>query len=239
MNNITAYEPQQETLNLERAAKAVSYMEQLEHIITSIQGISELVSAEYSGELKAIATRASALYQALDNTEEGASLIDNGNKLSGVSLSKIERLKMGSEIIRLRNNGKNYKETGDYLGISPQKVSQFCKAYDAAPPSKKAELKKSSIFDIASNMEDLGAMIYRQLARLENTDPEHHVKYTGELRQLLVAAQKFMESHSAQRKIDSIGMLVSEILMDELPEKRAKVLARFREIGFRSALPVA
>ena len=81
MNNITAYEPQQETLNLERAAKAVSYMEQLEHIITSIQGISELVSAEYSGELKAIATRASALYQALDNTEEGASLIDNGNKL--------------------------------------------------------------------------------------------------------------------------------------------------------------
>ena len=215
MKNITTYEPQQETLNIERAVNAVSYMEQLEHIITSIQEISELVSSEYKIELKAIATRASALYQALDTTEEGASLIENGKKLSGVSLSKIERLKLGFEIKRMRDNGKTYKEIGDYLDISPQKVSQFCKAYDAAPPSKKAELKKSSIFDIASNMEELGAMIYRQLARLENTDPEHHVKYTSELRQLLVAAQKVMESHSAQRKIDSIGMLVSEILIDE------------------------
>lgn len=239
MNSITTYEPQQETLNLERAAKAVSYMEQLEHIISSIQGLSELVSAEYSGELKAIAARASALYNALDNTEEGASLIENGKKLSGVSLSKIDRLKLGSEIKRLRDNGKTYTEIGEYLDISPQKVSQFCRAYDAAPPSKKAEMKKSSIFDIASNMEDLGAMIYRQLARLENTDPEHHVKYTSELRQLLVAAQKFMDSHSARSQIESIGMLVSEILIDELPEKRAKVLARFREIGFKGALPIA
>lgn len=239
MNSITTYEPQQETLNLERAAKAVSYMEQLEHIISSIEGMSKLVSAEYSGELKAIAARASALYHALDTTEEGASLIENGNKLSGVSLSKIDRLKLGSEIKRLRDNGKTYTEIGEYLDISPQKVSQFCRAYDAAPPSKKAEMRKSSIFDIASNMEDLGAMIYRQLARLENTDPEHHVKYTGELRQLLVAAQKFMESHSARLKIESIGMLVSEILIDELPEKRAKVLARFREIGFKGALPTA
>ena len=236
---VQTFEPQQETLSLERAHKAVGYIEQLEYIVKSLTSLSELVGAEYRGELKAVATRAEALYQALNETEEGASLIENGRQLSTMSMSKIERLKLGSEIVRMRNNGQNYKDIGTYLDIDPSSVSKFCKAYDASTPAEKAELKKSSIFDIANNIEEMGAMLYRQLARLENADPEHHVKYAAELRQTIALADKFLEKNTARQKMDTLGQLVLEILIDELPEKRAQVIKRFAAVGFRGALPVS
>lgn len=235
---VQTFEPQQETLSLERAHKAVGYIEQLEYIVKSLTTLAELVGVEHKGELKSVATRAEALYQALNETEEGAALIDNGRRLSTISMSKIERLNLGSEIVRMRNNGQSFKDIGTYLDVSPDSVSKFCKVYDASTPAQKAELKKSSIFDIANNIEELGAMLYRQLARLENTDPEHHVKYAAELRQTIAMADKFLEKNSARQKMDTLGQLVLEILIDELPEKRAQVIKRFAAVGFRGALPV-
>lgn len=233
------YSVQEENLRLDRANKTLALIEQMELITQSLKVLEDLVPPELKTEVRTVFSRAESLYTALNETEEGAALVELSTSLSDSAKTKIERLCLGSEIIQMRRNGSSYKDIGEVLDLNPTSVSRFCKAYDLATPAKKAELRKKSIFDTAQNMEDLAAALYRQLARLEASDPEHHVKYVSEMRQLIISAQKFMEHLSTKQKIDNISQLVMEILLQELPERRGEILKRFSDIGFRGMLQSA
>lgn len=233
------YSLQDENLRLDRANRALALIEQLEMIAQSLAVLVDLVPSDLKTEVRAILARAEGLYAALNETEEGAAVVELSTSLADSAKTKIERLCLGSEIIQMRRNGSTYQEIGRALDITPTSVSRFCRAYDLATPAKKAELRKKSIFDTAQNMEDLAAALYRQLAKLEATDPEHHVKYVSEMRQLIISAQKFMEQLSTKQKIDNISQLVMEILLQELPERRGEILKRFSDIGFRGMLQSA
>lgn len=233
------YIVQEENLRLDRANKTLALIEQMELITKALKVLEELVPLELKTEVRTVLSRAEILYTALNDNEEGAALVELSTNLSDSLKSKIERLGLGAEIVQMRRNGSSYREIGAALDVNPASVSKFCKIYDLATPAKKAELRKKSIFDTAQNMEDLAAALYRQLARLEVSDPEHHVKYVSEMRQLIISAQKFMEHLSTKQKIDNISQLVMEILLQELPERRGEILKKFSEIGFRGMLQSA
>lgn len=218
---------------LTKAHKALSFIEQFQQIERDIKELVVVVPRTYRADLKLIEAKVNGLLQVLDVGEEQIFQTITSAKTEGVTRSKIERLRIGGEIIRLRNEVKlSYKAIADRFEIHEHTVSAFCKAYDQATPTEQARIKRTSIFDSHNQYEELGAMIYRCLARLEQDgELETHVKYIGELRQTLKQAEQWMDRVSVSSKLEQIRAIVMEVLLDELPEKRTLIMQRFAEMG--------
>lgn len=139
--------------------------------------------------------------------------------------SKIERLGIGGEIVRLRTR-MTLQELADKFNLTSQTVSRFLKRYDKMKASEKSQVRRHSVFDIFDRLEELSSMIYRQLAALEN-QPETHVKYIAELRQTLDLAARLAKELYTIRKYEQFKSAVVEVLLSELPERRRELQQRF------------
>jgi len=233
MKTITL-EPAGDSVVIERAHRALAYLEQIEALITSLERLKNRCEEESRLQVEEILARVKALYKALD-TVEGEEFIGKGEKLVTYT-SKVESLNLGPEILELRRKGITIEKIGERLGIAANTVGRFLRLYDEATPSKKIEMTKRSIFNVAENYEELGAMLYRCLAKLENVDPEQHVKYIGELRLLLTQVQKFIDQNTMRSKLEELRMVVIEILSAELPQKRLEIIEKCRKAGVEKAL---
>ncbi len=222
-----------ETQALSSAGAALGLIEQLENLVSDLREFGLTIPALARSELEVLVERLSAVAKLLDDDENLPDLI-KGLQLSGRVASKVDRLKLGGEIVRLREVGRaTNAEIAQQLGIGEQTVGRFLRFYDQCKPSEKARYQRSSIFDTTNQYEDLAAMIWRQLARLENLDNENHVRYISELRQLIKAAEQWMEKINQANKIEELRMAVAEILASELPHRRAEILQRFATIGLQ------
>lgn len=222
---------------LEHASQALGVLEQLSITLRDIEDTVKTIPATYRVSFDPILERWRLLMEVLEQDDELVPELVKGRKLSDVASSKIERLKIGKEIIRLREvDGLTYSEIADRMLVDASTVSKFCKFYDSQKPAVRSRYQRTSIFDTSQNFENLGAMIYRSLANLENVDPENHVKYISELRQTIGAAQKWMEQVSSHHKYDILKQAIIDILYDELPEKREAIIKRFQSVGAAQVL---
>lgn len=233
MRTITL-QPSDDSLVIEKVHKALAYIEQIQALIISLERLKNTCDKESRLQVEEILARVKALYKALD-TASGEEFIGQGEKLVAYT-SKVESLNLGPEILELRRKGMTIERIGERLEISSTSVSKFLKLYDEAAPSKKVEMTKRSVFNIAENYEELGAMLYRCLAKLENVDPEQHVKYVGELRLLLAQVQKFIDQNTMRAKLEELRELVLETLVGELPDKRSEIIERFRKAGIQKLI---
>lgn len=218
---------------LQKAQSALSIIEQLELLLTNLTAFSSQLNKLHRDELEVYISQLKSLISALDDNPEDLDLL-HFKPLTAPLRSKIERLKLGGEIVRLREKGYTINEISAELGLQGPAVSRFLKYYDQAKPSEKAKIHRISIFDTANQFEEIAATIYRMMARLENNG-EVHVKYIAELRQVIVAAQKFMEQVSDRLQMEKIKEAVIAILIEELPEKRETILKRFGELNLTSS----
>jgi hypothetical protein len=235
-------EPVQSSI-LSGVETVLSVMEQLETIYVDLQNLEEALPIKYQPDAVAIKERALAIIKALDDEnddvqqvyktiQERSSLTASGNK------SKIERLGLQEQVIRLRKAGKSYAYIAEKIGVSTTLVSRFCRIYDTLSPKEQIKTRHRSVMDFVGHWEEMGALIYRMLARLEG-DPENHVRYIGELRQLLKNVEQFQTKYSAQQELQQIKSIIQEILCQELPNKRLEIMQRFREAGVNRMLPTA
>lgn len=222
---------------LERASQALSVLEQLSLTLRDVEQTVQTLPLSHRTDFQPLLERWRAVIEVLESDEDTIPELVKGKKLTEVSPSKIERLKIGKEIIRLREVEKlTYQEIADHFSISQATVATFCKFYDGASPAVRSRYQRTSIFDTSQNFENLAAMIYRSLARLENVDSDNHVRYISELRQTITAAQKWMDQVSSHQKYDILKQAIVDILSDELPEKREKIIQRFQAVGAASVL---
>jgi transcriptional regulator with XRE-family HTH domain len=228
MRTITL-EPSDDSVVIEKVHKALGFIEQIEALIISLDRLKNTCDEGSKLQVEEILARMQALYKALD-TPSGEEFMGGGEKLLSYT-SKVESLNLGPEILELRRKGMTFERIAARLSISNATVSKFLRMYDEATPSKKIEMTKRSVFNVAENYEELGAMLYRCLAKLENVDPEQHVKYIGELRLLLTQVQKFIEQNTLRAKLQQLQELVRAILIKELPDKRERITKMFREYG--------
>ena len=228
-------EPNEHQRALTKAHKALAFMEQFQQVKRDLDELKTVLPRTYRSECEAISTKLGALLTVLDVGEEEIFKTITGASTEGVVRSKVERLRIGGEIIRLRTEVRmSYADIAERFAIATSTVSAFCKAYEQASPSEQARIRRTSIFDAGNQYEELGAMIYRQLARLETSgDAENHVKYISELRQTLKQAEQWMERISVNSKLEQIRGIVMEVLLDECPEKRTLIMQRFAAMGVR------
>jgi hypothetical protein len=219
------------------AYRALSFIEQLENCLNGLNYVSESLPLEVKTELDIYIDKLRILISLVDDnpTESGIPELLAGAKLSlkNFNPTVIERLGIASQIIRLRQVDQlNYTQIANRLNISVSSVKRFLTYYDQAPLSTRAQYQRASIFDTSSQYEEIGTMIYRQLARLEN-EPEHHVKYISELRQLLKSAHDWMDKLQSHNEMAEVKETVIEILSSCLPEQREEIIKRFNSIGFK------
>lgn len=235
------YVGQNEELKLiDSINNALIYFEHLEDVRDKLEEVAKHIKGEYEEDIKVILNKINVLVEALEGTEdeEVVNKYLKGAEDLGKTLpkTKIERLGYSKEIITLLSRGETVVDIARRLSLTESSVKNFKKMYLAAKPIERIRIRKRSVFDIATNYEELGSMLYRSLAKLELIDPEHHVKYISEYRQLLVLADKFIKENTAKQKLEELGMLVKEVLISEMPEKRHYIINRLKEIGIGKAL---
>lgn len=226
------YSKQGDNQAIVKANSSLGFYEQLDLVVSNLQSFSRTLNTSYSNELNVHIERLVGLVHLMD--EEGYEpQVTTSDLTKG---SKVERLGLSGEVVRLKEIHKlSNQEIADKLNIGSDTVSRFLRFYEKARPSDKAKYQRSSIFDSTQQYEEIASMVYRQIARLEN-DPEQHVKYIGELRQVIKAAQEWMKQANQMQKIEEIKQIITDILLDIAPEQRERVIKRFSEIGLRRIL---
>ena len=236
---ITAYTTTVNTGAIEGTERVIALIEQVETLCLDLKNLEEAAPIAFKPEVLAIKERAKAILKAMDADSDDAEVykaIKERSSLTSVVKSKIERLGLQEQVIRLRYSGKSYREIGEQLGVGADLVRKFCQVYDSLTPKEQIKTRSRSIMDFVGHWEEMGALIYRMLAKLEG-DPENHVKYISELRQLLKGVEQFQSRYSAQQEVQQIKEIIQEILVQELPEKRLLIMQRFREAGVNKLLP--
>lgn len=238
---VTAYTTTVNASAIEGTERVLALIEQLETLCTDLDDLEEVLPIRYKTNIRAIKARSVAILKVVDGDstetdEEVYKALKERNSLTNATKSKIERLGLQEQVIRLRQSGKTYKEIADQLGIGDRLVSRFCNIYDSLSPKEQVKTRSRSIMDFVGHWEEMGALIYRMLAKLEG-DPENHVKYMSELRQLLKGVEQFQSRYSAQQEVQQIKEIIQDILIQELPEKRLAIMQRFREAGVNKLLP--
>lgn len=203
------------------APKALNLWEYMQSLLEGLEDYIETLPASHKEEGQ----------HHLKSFQQLADLLDTDTTFTPLHgsiafpTSKIERLGIGGEIVRLRTR-MTLQELADKFNLTAPTVSRFLKRYDKMKASEKSQVRRHSVFDIFDRLEELSAMIYRQLAALEN-QPETHVKYIAELRQTLDLAARLAKELYTIRKYEQFKSAVVEVLLSELPERRRELQQRF------------
>lgn len=236
---VTAYTTAVNASVIEGTERVLGLIEQLETLCQDLTALEEAIPIKFKMELALIRERANAILKIIDEDSDNDAVLEaikERSSLTNTTKSKIERLGLQEQVIRLRHAGKTYKEIGEQLGVGTYIIRRFCNIYDKLTPKEQIKTRSRSIMDFVGHWEEMGSLIYRMLAKLEG-DPENHVKYVSELRQLLKSVEQFQSRYSAQQEIQQIKDIIQEILVQELPEKRLAIMQRFRQAGVNKMLP--
>ena len=220
---------------LEKADAALAMSEQLQSILRDVTALSGVVPKEFCGELQAIATRTKALYEMIDSSDTPLDINCSNERLPS---SKLIRMGINREVIELHLKGIPSTKIAALFGVSPDLITKFCQFYNASTSSQKVAIRRWSILDTVERMEEMGALIYRQLANL-SSDPQNQVKYVESQIKLIKQAEEFMKSWETRRKIEKTQAIIQEIFQDELkdyPQLKEAVLRRFTSLGVKGVL---
>lgn len=218
----------------------MAFIEQLEFITHSLEAIKNDAPLTLHAELEAVITRSRAVYAMVNDSEVEFNIVAERRNLATQSLSKIERLGLGKEIVRLRlENRLNIKEIAEKFSLSTATISQFLKVYDQAKPDEQAKMRRTSIFDTGEQYERLGVKLDLLFAQVQSSDQQVSVQVLGEMRKTIESAERFMTKYSEREKMERVLLIIQEILQTELPERRVEVMKRFAALGLKGATPAS
>jgi transcriptional regulator with XRE-family HTH domain len=232
------YSPDENVKAEEKALQALAFIEQIENWIKDYEIFRKGLPVEYRGEAEIYEARIKGIYELVGGGDEGAaSVIENAKKLSELAPSKIQRMGIAKQLIKLREEQRfNIKELATRFGISTSTVSAFFKAYDEAKPQEKKRLAKNSIYNIQENMENLHAHLLRAMARFE-LDGEVNAKNMSEYRQLLQLANKQLQEFNNAKKFERLALTIEEILLRYCPKEFWNVIIEeFQNLGLSGFL---
>jgi hypothetical protein len=174
----------------------------------------------------------------VNDSEVEFDIVAERRNLSTQSLSKIERLGIGKEIVRLRlENRVSIKEIAEKFSLSAATVSQFLKVYDQAKPDEQVRMRRTSIFDTTEQYERLNVKLDLLYAKVISSDQQVSVQVLGEMRKTIESAERFMAKYSEREKMERVLLIIQEVLQSELPEKRVAIMQRFAALGLKGATP--
>lgn len=195
-------------------------LEKFEYLVKRVKSNNLLKIEDVLQELELILVEYKTLTETLDTNNVPVDIIRN-EVLSIQTRSKIERLGLGSQIIRQRQDQKmTIDEIADFHKISSGIVRKFFLTYDNYKPAKQLQLREeNSVFNTSVQLEKLFIVIQNMLSRLES-DPAVHVKYISEARNLLNDAAKITDKQMEFVRYQDFIKGVATIMENIAPEQR-------------------
>jgi transposase-like protein len=146
------------------------------------------------------------------------------------SKSVIDRLGIAGELLKLRGEpGQTISSIAKHFGLPENTVKRFFKYYDSSKPSIQTKLRRTSIFDTATQLENLAVIIQRNMARLEASDDATNAKFVAEMREIIKLASVFAKEMSNYEQFNRMKQIVFDILLRELPARRTEILQKIEE----------
>lgn len=231
------HSPNESLSAAQSALDVVAFYEELEGIVRDLEGFIKNLNREDRVEGLTIHARLNSLCEAIGIGDVQEITRGTATQLSTAYPSKIKRLGVANQIVEMvQQKNISKEEIANRFGLSKDTITRFLKAYDAATPKEQAKLRKSSVYDIQTNMESLHAMMLRAISRFE-LDGEINARNLSEYRQLLTLAQKQLHEMNTNKKLDELASLIEEVLLVHcLPESRPKVISEFQRIGLSGFL---
>jgi hypothetical protein len=209
---------------------ALALIEQFEQLVVSLESFKHTLKGKAKTEMELHLSTLKSLVNLLD--EDGNSVDNTSAKMSGnLPTSEIERLGIGGELLRLRQQGTTIKKLAEMYNLQSHQVSRFFKRYDQAKPKEKVRLQRTSVFDTTQQLEELMVVIRRQAARLEGVNDDVNVKVLGEWRQVIQLAAQLAEKMANAERFQQFTATVYEILATELPARRTEILKKISAVG--------
>jgi hypothetical protein len=196
----------------------------VEHVLEVAKQLQEL--AQLSGELKPELQRAQQQLEAVVALLEEPPV----GSVRPLLRSRIERLGLANEVLRLREAGYTYQEIADRYraeGLTADLVGRFCRGYDRLQAAERLRVRRQSIFETQQRLEDISSMLYRLIARLEvEHNDETLVKAIGELRQTAALAQQVMKDMVTYAQYQQFKQAVLALIAEYVPAERRGELAQ-------------
>lgn len=210
---------------IDKACTALGLIEQLNEVTENLAQLTAQLPPEHRSEHEVYVGKLRAIVAALDTDLVSLPVVQGSEQASKLAkFSKITRLGIAGELVRLRATGKyTIEDLAVRFDVPAQQISRFFRYYDACSPSEKARVRRQSVFEISERLEDLLQIIVRQLARLEAVNDEVHVKYVAEFRQTVAMAANLLEKVNHYHRFQQLITAVGDLLVKELPHRQREI----------------
>lgn len=221
--------PTQDNLNYSLAI-IEELVENTQKALSFIEDNKALLDLEVYTVLSTLLSNVKELVSIIDSNSTPVELIMSDNLSPKHHVSIIDKLGIGGEVIRLRQQGLSVNKIAAQMGINHATLMRFYKYYDKLKPSHKSKYQKSSVFDTTSRLEELKNIIVRRMYALEGVNDEVARQYTAELRQTYALAIQITEKIASFEQYKMFTKTVFELIKDELPHKRNEILTKIQAI---------
>jgi transposase-like protein len=233
MQNEYNYDADDSVRLQEEALTIIAFIETITNLVNDYGAFVETLNKENKAEAEVYLAKLKALQAALCDSDTNLSKALNENQdFSSKYPSKIKRLGIAGDMVKLvKDKGYSYEAVARQYGVSRESVSKFFQVYDASAPAARDKITKNNVYDIEKNMQNIHAMLLRQLARFE-ADGDISVKFIGEYTKLLSMAERQQKEWARMRQMDQVIVVVHSVLSKYCnKEARLKVAEEFKQLG--------
>jgi len=157
---------------------------------------------------------------------------------SGGAIAEIDKLGLGSEVVRLYSNGMTKQEVADHLGVAKNKIDYYLDKYRKMPLENKKMLHRShrSIFDLAERLQETFEMVYTELQEIRGENRELTNRNLQLLLKCIQTGGVFMEKLHAQQEDRRYKAAILQVIEDMAPGTKARVLKAVSEIDLNASI---
>lgn len=156
----------------------------------------------------------------------------------GGTITEIDKLGLGSEVIRLYSNGMTKQEVADHLGVSKGKIDYYIAKYRNLPLEQKKMVHRThrSIFDLAERLQETFEMVYTELQEVRGENRELTNRNLQLLLKCIQTGGVFMEKLHAQQEDRRYKAAILQVIEDMAPGTKAKVLKAVSELDLNASI---
>lgn len=143
--------------------------------------------------------------------------------------SEIDRIGIGSEIIRLRKEGLTQEEIAKQFNLSRDQIQGWLEKYQKLPPEKKQAVKQRSIFEMSDRLQETFERLEKILIEVQGENRDLEIKVLDKILKAVAQAGVLVEKIELYKANQRFKETVLDLLDQEAPGIRAKALKRLSE----------
>jgi len=144
--------------------------------------------------------------------------------------TEIDKLGLGSEVIRLKSSGLTNEEIATKLQFSEDQVARYLREYRAMPAPEKRKVHQRSVFHVADELQSHYTELLMLLKdAIAEENPDLKLNTLKELRQYMKLSADLVEKLQKMKDDEAYKMAVLDILDRMKPGEKANALKQIAE----------